>query len=114
MTDKVYSPYKLAIELGFSEELAMHYEERGVDATKLRQIARAMDLLKPKLGKPEPKREPTEFGSGIILAHDVEPDAKPKLDNMLPIVTKKHSHHYRKDGVCSCGRKRKVKAEAAG
>ena len=92
MTEELYSPYKLAIELGFSEALARHYEELDLDATKLRQIAKAKDMpsMKPKLGKPKPEREPTPAeGRG-----------------------KKHKHYYRKNGVCSCGAVRKVKAKA--
>lgn len=102
MTDKIYSPYKLAIELGFSEREARHYAELNLDATKLRQIARAKDMpgMKPKLSKPEPKSEPTEYGSGIVLTHEVEPKPEPK----------KHKHYYHKDtGVCSCGAVRKAK-----
>ena len=113
MTDKTYSPYKLAIELGFSEALAKHYEELDLDATKLRQIARAKDMpsSKPKLGKPETTinvNEPIPDDAPVILVdEEVVKGIADKLDKAL--IKPLHRHSYRKDGTCRCGAVRKAK-----
>ena len=83
MTEETYSPRKLALELGFTQEQADHYERRGTNATNLRKIAKAMDLPGTKQSIASP---PDAQGEG-----------------------KKHKHSYRKDGTCACGAVRKVK-----
>ena len=91
MAEETYSPYKLAIELGFSETLARHYDERGTNATNLRKIAIAMDLpsTKPTIASPPP---------------EVDADGQP-----VPPKPEQHRHSYRKDGTCRCGWVRKAK-----
>ncbi len=95
MTDKVYSPYKLAIELGFTEEQARRFEWNGTDATNMRRIAEHLGLpsTKPDLAKPKPKTEQSR-----------------QDDDESGATGKKHKHYYRKDGTCRCGVARKVKS----
>jgi len=106
MSDQIYSPYKLAIELGFTEAEARDLDHAQADATNIRRVAEAKGLpsTKPKLAKPErsftPKQEPELLPSLEITPSQAE--GKP------------HRHSYRKDGTCRCGVARKVKAEAAG
>ena len=94
MTEELYSPYKLAIELGFNEEQARRFEWNSTNATNMRRIAKSLGLpsTKQDLAKPEPKPEPKPELAG----EDAEP------------VTKPHRHSYRKDGSCRCGAVRKV------
>ena len=100
MTDKVYSPYKLAIELGFDEEQAKRFEWNGTNATNMRGIAKHLGLpsTKPNLAKPE--LEAQRIAEAKVKA---EADAKAKPE------PKKHRHSYHKDGTCRCGAVRKVK-----
>ena len=48
MTEELYSPYKLAIELGFTEAKAERYEKLGVTATNMRHIAKAKNMPSTK------------------------------------------------------------------
>ena len=103
MTEELYSPYKLAIELGFTEALARHYEKRGTNATNLRKIAVAMDLpgTKPTIAKPPDELPPEP---------DAEPEREPVVDEHASTsAVTKHKHSYRKDGTCACGAVKKAR-----
>jgi len=91
MTEE-YSPYKLAIELGFTEAEARQLDKANADATNIRRVAVAKGLasVKPALAKPKPEPEP--------------------VATQAEAVTKPHRHYYRKDGTCRCGAVRKVKS----
>jgi len=93
---KTYNPYKMAKSLGFDDAMARQFERCGTDKAGIVKIAEGTGLIdtRQKLGKPdaEPKPKPT---SGDTQAEG-----------------KKHQHYYRKNGVCACGRVRKVKAQA--
>ena len=78
---QVYSPYELAIELGFSVAEAERYQKLGVTAINLRHIAKAKGMPSTK-----PTIPPPDKGEG-----------------------KPHKHSYRKDGTCACGVVRKAK-----
>lgn len=80
MTEELYDPKKLALELGFSEAQAERFAWNGTDATNMRRIAEHLGIGKYKQTIDVPPPEP-----------------------------KKHSHSYRKDGTCACGAVRKAK-----
>ena len=105
MKDELYSPYKLAIELGFTEAEAQDLDHAQADATNIRRVAEAKGLpsTKPKLGKP----------SGVDADGQPNPPEPEPVATQAEAVTKPHRHSYRKDGTCRCGAVRKVKALAA-
>jgi len=100
MTEE-YSPYKLAIELGFTEAEARQLDKAGADATNIRRVAVAKDLpsMKKSIANPSftPKPESELLPQPEIVASQAQAVSKP------------HRHYYRKDGTCRCGAVRKVK-----
>jgi len=57
MTEELYSPYKLAIELGFTEAEAERFAWNGTNATNMRRIAESLGLGdKPIIAIPPPEK----------------------------------------------------------
>jgi len=122
MGEKLYDAEKYALELGFSEHYAEFAGRAGVDATTLRNVAkakRARGLMRDQKGEVV-----GELPYSVSLNKGETPEQVPAVDlkkateevyealenRVAPEPEpKKHQHYWRKDGTCACGAVRKIK-----